>query len=220
MEFIFTDILNKTDNPNKNEINNSKKENQNVNNNNNDSNNNNTFNKNFDKEKISFIYKFKKISNNQKIFIKSFIQKVLNNEPFLYEFPPTLDKTFLICSSLISLLNYEKEKLNINSRNPQNSHTKYLLLVKNEDLIFEAINNFKEISEISKILKKEKLNQIQNHNNNQIYNQIVPFFDKKFFCINEKSIEKMSPIDFESFCGSQINSWINHDDKCGAFKVK
>ncbi len=158
------------------------------------------------KQKLSFVYRYKKMSKNQKDFTKSLIKNIINNQASLFEFTPTLDKLFLICSCLITILNYEKSvfdnKEKIGKRN------KFILIVKSEDIIFEVLNNFKEIFNLEK-----------SSYNKKYLHQIIPFLDRKIFCLNEKALEDSSDIDFDTFCNAHTSSWVNTLNECSSYRV-
>jgi len=156
--------------------------------------------------KLNFIYRYKKMSKNQKDFTKNLIKNILNNRASLFEFSPTLDKLFLICSSLITILNFEKSKINLLEKT--NNKNKFILIVKSEDIIFEALTNFKEL-----------FNLEINSFNKKFLHQIVPLLDRKIFCINEKAMENSSSIDFDTFCNAQTSSWVNNINQCSSHKV-
>jgi len=175
MEFDFSDILE----------NQSQKDKENIN------------------GKLNFLYRYKNMSKNQKEFTKNLLKNVLNNQASLFEFSPTLDKLFITCSSLLTILNYqENEFVKIDRK------FKFILLVKTEDIIFEALNNFKEIVNLSKCFYK----QYHPH-------KIIPFLDRKITCINEKALENASALDFDTFCNSYTSSWIDKSKQCTSFKV-
>jgi len=166
------------------------------------------------KGKLNFLYRYRKMSKNQNDFAKNLIKNILNNQASLFEFSPTLDKLFLICSSLITILNFEKSIYNNNlnevdgAAGAGRTGKKFILILKTEDLIFEALNNFKDIMNLGKLSANKKL-----------VHQIVPFLDRKVYCINEKAMENASALDFDTFCNAHTNSWIDTNSKCSSFNV-
>lgn len=164
--------------------------------------------KRLEEAKLGFFYRYKKMSRNQTDFTKSLIKNILENQASLYEFSPTLDKLFLICSSLYSVLNFQKYQNLILNQSCVNKTNKFILLVKTEDIILDAMKNFQEIFNLSK-----------NSKNKIFTNQIVPFLDRKLSCINEKASDSLSSIDFDMFCNSITSSWVGTKNQCPSFKV-
>jgi hypothetical protein len=146
---------------------------------------------------LKIYYKFKKLTNSQKEFINNLIQSTVRNVCSIFEFPPTLDKDFLYNSVLFSL------SLQANG--------KFIIIVKNYDKIFEILKNFSNLSSICKQYNP-KFQSLK----------IIPFFERKLLCINDKLLEASSSLDFDSYCINATASWIPNQDhnKCAYFKVK
>jgi hypothetical protein len=147
-----------------------------------------------DYPELKIYYKFKKLSKNQKEFISSLTNNIVKNLCSIYEFPPTLDKDFLYTSVLYTLARQNKNK--------------FILLCKNYDKVYEIMKNFTTISNICQ--KYTKLNNLI---------KIVPFFDRKMMCLNEKLLEDASSLDLDSYCTRATASWVPDNNKCSYYMV-
>lgn len=143
---------------------------------------------------LKIYYRFKKITKNQNEFVTNMLHNVINNRWVIYEFPPTLDKDFLYNSVLFSLAKQKNEK--------------FIILTKNYDKIYELMKNFLLVSNICKKFdnKFEKL-------------KVVPYFDRKMMCINEKALEDGSSLDFDGYCTKITASWVEESKKCPFYLV-
>jgi hypothetical protein len=145
----------------------------------------------FEVENIKLYYRLKKITNNQKKFVSDLINSLINKRISLFEFPPTLDKTYLYNTTLFSLA--------------KENSMKFIILVKTYDKIYEIIKNFSQIS-------NNKFN-----NPNKI--QIVPYIQRKSLCLNEAALEKSSTLDFDMYCTNITATWVPKNNKCQYYLV-
>lgn len=146
---------------------------------------------------LKIYYKSKKFSKNQLEFITNLYNNINDNNCAIHEFPPTLDKDFLYNSVLFSLAKQLDKK--------------FIILVKNYDKIYEILNNF---SKINTICKKFYDNKTEYENL-----KIVPYFERKILCLNDKLIETASTLDFDSYCINSCASWVSEENKCIFYKV-
>jgi hypothetical protein len=145
----------------------------------------------FEVSNIKLYYRLKKITSNQKKFVADLIDSLTGKKISLFEFPPTLDKTYLYNTSLYSLA---KE------------NSKFIILVKTYDKIIEIFKNFAHISKNSK------------NNSKQI--EIVPYMQRKSLCLNEPALEKSSTLDFDMYCTNITATWVPKISKCQFYIVK
>jgi hypothetical protein len=138
---------------------------------------------------LKLYYRLKKITNNQKKFISDLIESLNSKNISLFEFPPTLDKTYLYNTTLYSLA---KE------------NNKFIILVKSYDKIFDIVKNFTHISK-------------NNSNNTKI--EIVPYIERKSICLNEAALEKSSSLDFDMYCTNITATWVPKNSKCQYYLV-
>jgi hypothetical protein len=144
---------------------------------------------------LKFYYKYKKLSKNQKEFITNLSDSILNNHCSIYEFPPTLDKDFLYNTVLFTL--------------SRQFNKKFIILTKNYDKVYEILKTYTAISKIC-----------QNYNPKFNYLKVIPFFDRKMLCINEKILEEASSLDFDSYCTKITASWVPENKKCQYYSVR
>lgn len=143
---------------------------------------------------LKFYYKFKKLSRNQREFITNLSDNILNNNCSIYEFPATLDKDFLYNSVLYTI--------------SRQTNKKFIILTKNYDKVYELLKIY---STISKICEK--------YNPDITHLKILPFFDRKMLCINEKILDEASSLDFDSYCTRITASWVPENKKCVYYSV-
>lgn len=170
----------------------------------------------FPKYNLSVFYKYNKaLSNNQRNFIENICENFINSNNSnnnninlkLLEFPQTLDKDFLCNSTIYSLsLKYK---------------FKFILVTKNYDTIFNLLKNFDLIkSKFNSNKNKERLDGVEGEEKEERALNVIPFFDRKFLCINDKALETASSNDFDMFCTKITASWVSENDKCVYFKVR
>ena len=155
--------------------------------------------------KIPVFYFHKKITKNQKNFLEDLKHKFLGNNDilnlklnkivnenlnFLYEFPQTLDKDFLYCSLIYSLISNKILK------------KKVIILLNNSNKINFLFDYFYEIKKHFK-------------NNNF---RIVPFLERKNICFNVDQLKKSNSLDFDSFCSNINFSRNDSNQKCIFFQ--
>ena len=154
--------------------------------------------------KIPVFYFHKKITKNQKIFLEDLKHKFLQNNEilnlklnkivnenlnFLYEFPQTLDKDFLYCSLIFSLISFKI------------LNKKVIILLNNSNKINFLFNYFYEIKKHFK-------------NNNF---RVISFFERKKICFNIEQLKKSNSLDFDSFCSNINFSKNDFNQKCPFF---
>jgi hypothetical protein len=144
----------------------------------------------FEVGNLKLYYRLKKITSNQKKFVSDLISSINNKQISLFEFPPTLDKTYLYNTTIYSLA---KEK------------NKFIILVKSYNKVLEIAKNFTHIS-------KSKLN-----NSNKL--EIVPYIERKSLCLNETALEKSSTLDFDMYCTNITATWVPKNSKCQYYIV-
>jgi hypothetical protein len=143
---------------------------------------------------LIFYYRLKNITNNQKAFIEDVVDQLRESQTAMLEFPPTLDKDYIYNTVLFTLARQENKK--------------FVIVVKDNDKIYNLMKNFTSISNLA-----EK-------HGSKVAIQIVPFFEKKSICLNEKALETSSNLDFDSFCTAVTASWLPKTKKCNYFIVR
>jgi hypothetical protein len=123
----------------------------------------------------------------------SLLHNLINNRNSIYEFPPTLDKDFLYNSVLYSLAKQRNQK--------------FVIICKSYDKIYELMKNFNQIANIS-----EKY--LGNKNINYHSVKVVPYFDRKMMCLNEKALDEASSLDFDGYCTRVTASFVDENSKC------
>jgi len=111
------------------------------------------------------VYYFgRKITNNQKLYINSIIKSIEENSQLLVEFPPTLDKDYLLLSTLFSFCHLK--------------NMKFVMLIHNYDKMNEYLKMIKSICAIRrKFYIKTNV-------------KVHPLFDRKLSCLNDIVLEK------------------------------
>jgi hypothetical protein len=142
---------------------------------------------------LIFYYRLKKVTPNQRAFIEDIVDELGRDQTSVFEFPPTLDKDFLYNSVLFALANRDDRK--------------FIIVVKDYDKIYKLMKNFSSITSLA-----EKYT-------GKTGAQIVPFFDRKSICLNEKALESSSNLDFDSYCTSVTASWLPKTKKCNYYLV-
>jgi hypothetical protein len=142
---------------------------------------------------LVFYYRLKKLTQVQKTFIEDLASQIIDVKTSILEFPPTLDKDYLLDSTVYTIAN----KLN----------QKFIILVKDTDNIHQHMKNFSSIQSIAR-----KFNS-----NSKI--QVIPFYDRKSICLNEKLLENSSNLDFDTYCSSATASWVPKNTKCVYYLV-
>lgn len=158
---------------------------------------------------IKLYYRFKKLTKNQQEFTNSLLHNLINNTKSIYEFPPTLDKDFLYNSVLYSLAKQRNQK--------------FVIICKSYDKINDLMKNFNQIAIISgkyskNIFKNDSasVNSIEKPKVLKVLEglKVVPYFDRKMMCMNEKALEEASSLDFDSYCTRVTASFVDENSKC------
>ena len=179
---------------------------------------------NISEKNYNVYYRYRKVTKEQKNFIKELIENLLNffNSTInrkddeseresiisnqLYEFPPTLDKDFLYLSCLYTLIEEN------NRRN--NNNKKVLILVNGVD----KINNLvKMASSINKYYYKKNIKEKIN-NNKFIPLRIIPFYSRKQLCYKYEELGKSNTYDMDTFCINLNKSSIDLKNKCPFYR--
>jgi hypothetical protein len=143
---------------------------------------------------LKIYYRFKKMTKNQNEFTTSLLHNLINNRHAIYEFPPTLDKDFLYNSLLFTLSRQRNQK--------------FVIITKSYDKIYELMKNLTQISNICEKFTQGKSSV-----------KVVPYFDRKMMCINEKALDEASSLDFDSYCTKVTASWVEAGSKCANYTV-
>jgi hypothetical protein len=142
----------------------------------------------FDNIKISY-YK-KNLTTQQHEFVNDLLNSILKNRKALLEFPPTIDKDYLLCSALYSLANQKSKK--------------FVLITGNGEKITDTLKIFTKIAKLSKIKQNIK---------------IIPFLDRRQLCKDENAIRDITFGNDTSFCYKITASWVPESEKCVLYKV-
>jgi hypothetical protein len=138
---------------------------------------------------LKIYHKYRKMTQNQHDFLKELISSILNDSLSIFEFPPLLDKDWLVNSALFTLASKTQKK--------------FVILVKNYDKITKFMQIYSDIFQICKKFNPE-------------YPQlkIIPFFERKMVCLNNDKLEQSSSLDFDSYCTAVTASWLKNENKC------
>jgi len=110
------------------------------------------------------IYYFKrKLTQNQTNYIDTLIKSIEDNTSLLVEFPPTLDKDYLMLSTLFSMCELKK--------------LKFTVILQNYDKMNEYLKIIKSICEIRRKFKLKSSTKV------------FPLFERKLVCLNESLLE-------------------------------
>ena len=142
-------------------------------------------------DNIKIIYYKKTLTTQQHEFINDLLNSLLKNKKTLLEFPPILDKDYLLCSSLFSLANQRSKR--------------FLIISHNSEKVEEIMKIFTKIAKLSKTKNSLK---------------IIPFLERRQLCREERALRDISIGDDTRFCYKLTASWVPEGEKCPLYQVK
>jgi hypothetical protein len=141
-------------------------------------------------DNLKIIYYKKNLTTQQHEFVNDLLNSILKNRKALLEFPPTIDKDYLLCSTLYSLA--------------QQKSKKFVLITGNGEKITEILKIFTKIAKLSNTKQNIK---------------IIPFLDRRQLCKDENALRDITFGNDTTFCYKITASWVPESEKCVLYKV-